>query len=86
MPRSYMSAPRLSAGPQYTLPSSAARSEAFDNTVMADTFVMARLVRATYRGSVLAQVARTSRAMTVKGSGHDGTCDPPSLTNEYDQS
>jgi hypothetical protein len=28
-------------------------------------FVMARLVRATYRGTVLEQVARTSRAMTV---------------------
>jgi hypothetical protein len=27
--------------------------------------VMARLVRATYRGTVLEQVARTSRAMTV---------------------
>jgi hypothetical protein len=29
-------------------------------------FVMARLVRATYRGSVLEQVARTSRAMTMR--------------------
>jgi uncharacterized membrane protein len=29
-------------------------------------FVMARLVRATERGSVLEQVARTSRAMTMR--------------------
>jgi len=29
---------------------------------------MARLVRATHRGTVRAQVARTSRAMTVGGS------------------
>jgi hypothetical protein len=30
-------------------------------------FVMARLVRATCRGAVLVQVARTSRAMTLVG-------------------
>jgi hypothetical protein len=39
------------------------------STVMARSppIVMARLVRATCRGTTLVQVARTSRAMTVEG-------------------
>jgi len=37
---------------------------------------MARLVRATYRGTVLVQVARTSRAMTIteRVNLFDGWC------------
>jgi hypothetical protein len=34
------------------------------------SFVMARLVRATYRGTVLVRVARTSRAMTEEAKSH----------------
>jgi hypothetical protein len=39
--------------------------------------VMARLVRAAHRGTVLEQVARTSRAMTEKGATWKGAVYPP---------